>query len=98
MKMTTGMLCTKLTLTCVYSSGTQQASDSAINLERKPQMLPPPPPLDLCCMSGCQNCVMVQHAEELLKLYHDDTAARAALEEIPDENFKVFLKMELNLK
>ena len=49
-------------------------------------------------MSGCQNCVMIQHAEELLKFYDDDTAARAALEEIPDENLKTFLKLELNLK
>jgi len=41
---------------------------------------------------------MIQHAEELLKFYDDDTAARAALEEIPDENLKTFLKLELNLK
>ena len=41
---------------------------------------------------------MIQHAEELLKLYNDDRAARAAIEEIPDENWKAFLKIELNLK
>ena len=41
---------------------------------------------------------MIQHAEELLKLYNDDRAARAAIEEIPDENLKAFLKIELNLK
>ncbi|XP_068672231.1 oxidoreductase-like domain-containing protein 1 [Montipora foliosa] len=58
----------------------------------------PPPPLELCCMSGCQNCVMIQHAEELLKLYEDDSAARAAIDEMPDENLKAFLKIELNLK
>ena len=54
--------------------------------------------LELCCMSGCQNCVMIQHAEELIKMYGDDSAARAALEEIPDEGLKAFLKMELMLK
>lgn len=41
---------------------------------------------------------MIQHAEELLKLYNDDRAARAAIDEIPDENLKAFLKIELNLK
>ena len=41
---------------------------------------------------------MIQHAEEMLRIYDDDTAARAAIEEIPDENLKAFLKIELNLK
>ena len=41
---------------------------------------------------------MIQHAEELLRLYNDDRAARAAIEEIPDENLKAFLRIELNLK
>ena len=39
---------------------------------------------------------MIQHAEELLKLYNDDRAARGAIDEIPDENLKAFLKIELN--
>lgn len=75
-----------------------EKSQSDVDTEKKPPVTPPPPPLDLCCMSGCQNCVMIQHAEELLKLYSDDTAARAAIEEIPDENLKAFLRIELNLK
>ena len=33
-----------------------------------------------------------------MKLYDDDSAARAAFEDIPDENLKTFLKMEMNLK
>ena len=41
---------------------------------------------------------MIQHAEDLMKMYDDDSAARAALDEIPDENLKAFLKIELNLK
>ena len=41
---------------------------------------------------------MIQHAEELLNLYNDDRAARAAIEEIPDENLKAYLKIELNFK
>ena len=94
-----------MSLKCFWYSftGPQHASqsivksDSADFLEKKPP-LPPPPPLELCCMSGCQNCVMIQHAEELMKMYDDDTAARAVLEDIPDENLKAFLKIELNLK
>ena len=66
--------------------------------EEKKLPILPPPPLELCCMSGCQNCVMIQNAEELIKMYGDDSAARAALEEIPDEGLKAFLKMELMLK
>ena len=41
---------------------------------------------------------MIQHAEEMLRIYDNDTVARAAIEEIPDENLKAFLKIELNLK
>ena len=86
-----------------YFLGSQHAvpsfekSDSVGSPEENPP-IPPPPPLELCCMSGCQNCVMIQHAEELIKMYDDDSAARAALEEIPDENLKTFLKMEMNFK
>ena len=75
-----------------------EKSLSDVDTEKKPPVTPPAPPLELCCMSGCQNCVMIQHAEELLKLYSDDRAARAAIEEIPDENLKAFLRIELNLK
>ena len=75
-----------------------EKSLSDVDTEKKPPVTPPAPPLELCCMSGCQNCVMIQHAEELLKLYNDDRAARAAIEEIPDENLRAFLKIELNLK
>lgn len=77
----------------VSSSG---KSDHTV--KSKKTVPPPPPPLELCCMSGCQNCVLLQHAEELLKFYEDDSAARAAIDEIPDENLKAFLKIELNLK
>jgi len=100
----TGFNCTHYILKFLFPSGTQhpvpssQKSGSDVSSERKLPVPPPPPPLELCCMSGCQNCVMIQHAEELLKFYDDDTAARAALEEIPDENLKTFLKLELNLK
>ena len=67
-----------------------EKSLSDVDTEKKPPVTPPAPPLELCCMSGCQNCVMIQHAEDLLRLYNDDRAARAAIEEIPDENFENF--------
>ena len=31
-------------------------------------------------------------------MYDSDSVARAVLEDIPDENMKAFLKLELNLK
>ena len=61
--------------------------------------LPSPPPLEACCMSGCQNCVWLQYADELLKYFKDGgKKAEEALESVPDENLKMFLKMELQMR
>ena len=60
---------------------------------------PVPPPAGLCCMSGCQKCVWLDYADELMEYYQDGgKKADDALNDVPDENLKAFLKMELRMK
>ena len=63
---------------------------------------PPPPPAGLCCMSGCSNCVWIQHAQNLIEYYkHSGKAKESILQlidkEVEDQSLKAYLKFEINL-
>eukprot|EP00795_Rhopilema_esculentum_P009043 gene9043-16687_t len=80
----------------VYTSEVQQKGVSSSKGDRAP---PSPPPPGLCCMSGCQNCVWLEYAEDLSEFFKDGgKKAEEALDDIPDANLKAFLKMELRMK
>ncbi|PSN36847.1 Oxidoreductase-like domain-containing protein 1 [Blattella germanica] len=50
-----------------------------------------------CCMSGCANCVWIEYAEELSKIYEDggEKAKEIILSKVTDPNTRAFLMMEL---
>ena len=51
-------------------------------------------------MSGCANCVWIEYAEELLKVYSDggDKVRKELEKRILDPSLRVFIELELQHK
>ena len=79
---------------------TDEKSDAPIAKDAPPQLS------GFCCGSGCQNCVWLQYAEELVNYYgrnskkgsHELRKVLNEIEKLEDENLKAFIKMELDIK
>ena len=62
---------------------------------------PDPPPPELCCMSGCANCVWIDYAKELREFSDEEAVGsnqiiNEALKKIEDPSFRTFIKMEID--
>lgn len=71
--------------------------EGSSNNEKCEDIQIPEPPTS-CCMSGCDNCVWIEYAEELSKLFKDEgeRSRKIIMEKVTDENMKAFLNMELS--
>ena len=71
---------------------------------------PEAPSASMCCMSGCANCVWLEHADRVVEYYTDPNKKTAAGkvdlesllkqvdEQIDDDIIKAFIKTELKFK
>ena len=60
---------------------------------------PDPPPPELCCMSGCANCVWIEYAKELERFSNTGQSNQTideALKKIEDPSFRMFVTMEID--
>uniref|UniRef100_A0A1B6GMJ8 Oxidoreductase-like domain-containing protein n=1 Tax=Cuerna arida TaxID=1464854 RepID=A0A1B6GMJ8_9HEMI len=50
-----------------------------------------------CCMSGCANCVWIEYANQLCKIFGDggEKSKEIVLSKVTDPNMRAFLLMEL---
>lgn len=101
------MLRTALSLLKQSSPSVQRLTFSASTSDRDSNKEVPTMPEGVaCCGSGCQNCVWLVHAEQILEFYGNNYAgsnegiakALAEIEKLEDENLKSFLRMELRMK
>ena len=96
-----------------YSSTPEEKTDPHIEVyadnKKSPQhqtekVIPgkgPPPELPVyCCMSGCENCVWLTYADELVNYYKDGgpKVFDAIDEHVDDANLKAYLMFELKMR
>ena len=60
----------------------------------------PPEPPTTCCMSGCANCVWLDHAEDLIEFYDKKGLNKEKILEdiesqVSDPMIKAFVKLEI---
>uniref|UniRef100_A0A8B9QUP1 Oxidoreductase-like domain-containing protein n=1 Tax=Anas platyrhynchos TaxID=8839 RepID=A0A8B9QUP1_ANAPL len=84
------------------SGSDHQAETPGDEGSETPFSAPPPdlePPSN-CCMSGCANCVWIQHVERLLRHYGDggERALEAVERHVRDESIKMLLRTEIRLR
>ena len=65
----------------------------------------PEAPSNMCCMSGCANCVWLDYADDMIKAYSEkgkqleiDVILQEIDEKINDPMIKSFIKLELKSK
>ena len=65
----------------------------------------PDPPSNMCCMSGCANCVWLDYTDDMIKTYENkghtldlNIVLKEIDDNVNDPMIKSFIKMELKSK
>ena len=87
-----------------FSLPTPNQSSSNSSDKNNPTSIPDAPS-NMCCMSGCANCVWLDYADEMMKYYETkgekldlNVVLKEIEENIEDPMIKSFIKMELKFK